>query len=294
MIGYPISKNELKELIEAENPGWLAKAKTRTEEFRKNKKYEEKSSIWSAVKPVYMKLQGDCKCSYCERKLEAMNYGKGEQDVEHFRPKKSVREWDMPKQLADQEIKAVTVLGEGGYYLLPYDIFNYCAACKPCNSVLKSNFFPVAAEYDLAGDNPEELLKEKPYLIYPIGDFDTPPEDLIRFHGVSPQAVSTAGHDRARALITIEFFKLDDATGRKNLLRERAAIIIALHPQLVVLSGKKTAQEKKTAKIIVDGYTSPKAPHTNCARCYRQLFEADRPEALALFELAGEFIGSIS
>lgn len=281
-------------LIETEKPGWLKKAAKRTAEFRKSGKYEEKSNIWGEIKPVYMRLQGECKCSYCERKLESIDYGKGEQDVEHFRPKSSVREWKMSKQLADQGITATTVPGTGGYYLLPYNIFNYSAACKPCNSVLKSDCFPIAAAYDLAGDNPVTLLKEKPYLIYPIGDFDSKPEDLIKFHGVSPQAVSKKGYERARALVTIEFFELDDEASRKNLFRERAMIICALFPQFKTIDGSSSASAKKTAQNLIDGFTSPKSAHTNCARCFKQLYEADPAEAEKIYELAGNFIVSCS
>ncbi|MEI6827788.1 MAG: hypothetical protein WCK54_19525 [Desulfuromonadales bacterium] len=294
MIGYSITRKELETLIEAEKPGWLKKAAIRTAEFRKNGKYEEKSNIWSEIKPAYMRLQGDCKCSYCERKLESIDYGKGEQDVEHFRPKSSVREWKMPKNLADQGIKATTVPGTGGYFLLPYNLFNYSASCKPCNSVLKSDYFPIAGTYDLSGDEPETLQKEKPYLIYPIGDFDCKPEDLIKFHGVSPQAAVKTGHDRARALVTIEFFELDDEACRKNLFRERAMIICTLFPQMVNFTGSSSATAKKTAQNIIDGFTSPRSPHTNCARCFKQLFKTDPVEAEALFERAGEFIASVS
>ena len=71
MIAYPITEAELETAIEAEAKGWLAKAKKRTAGFRKKKKYQESSSIWSKVKVVYMRLQGEGKCAYCERKLAA-------------------------------------------------------------------------------------------------------------------------------------------------------------------------------------------------------------------------------
>ena len=69
MIRYPVTKARLRQLIEGEERGWLARAAARTEEFRRKGKYEESSSIWSDVKPVYTKLQGNCKCAYCERKM---------------------------------------------------------------------------------------------------------------------------------------------------------------------------------------------------------------------------------
>src|SRR6267378_1901602 len=105
MIAYPITRAALETAIEAHSAGWIAKAKKRTTGFRKKKAYAEKSSIWSAIKAVYMQLQGESKCAYCERKLASVKYGKGEQDVEHFRPKKSVRSWPLPQSLVSKGIQ---------------------------------------------------------------------------------------------------------------------------------------------------------------------------------------------
>ena len=137
------------------------------------------------------------------------------------------------------------------------------------------------------------MNKEKPYLIYPIGDFDDDPEELIRFHGISPKAVQNHGHQRARALATIEFFKLDDKR-RKNLLRERAMIIVALFPQLKLAHDRHDAQSAAKAKALIDAFTSPRAPHTNCARSFRDLFLKHRAEAQAVFDGASAFVLSIS
>ncbi len=294
MIGYPISQEGMEALVEIEKPGWLKRAGERTEGFRDAKEYNEKSSIWSEVKPAYMKFQGDGKCVYCERKLESVVYGKGEQDVEHFRPKGNIRPWRTPKHLKDQGISTTAVPEKKrGYYLLPYHPFNYAASCKPCNSALKRDYFPIAGKYNLSGDDPKKLISEQPYLIYPIGNFDKAPEDLICFHGVSPRAVASDGHDRLRALVTIEFFKLDD-TKRKNLQRERAVIILALYPQLERLANGAVDADKKIAEEIVDGFTSPKACHTNCARGFRNLHARDRNEAKRVFDLAAGLIMSTS
>lgn len=293
MIGYRVSRADLEALIKAEAPHWLEKAAERTAGFRAKGRYEERSSIWSEVKVVYMRLQGDCKCGYCERKLESVDLGTVEQDVEHFRPKGNVKAWRVPGSLANHGIAFTAApLAGKGYYLLPYHPFNYSAACKPCNSALKRDFFPIAGDYDLEGDDPVALKAERPFLICPIGDFDDAPENLIKFHGVSPQAVAASGHDRARALVTIEFFKLDDVAKRKNLLRERAVVIIALHPQLEKLAGGASGNTE--AQKVVDGFTAPNAPHTNCARCFKGLFERDRAEARAVFDRALQLVLSIS
>ena len=295
MIRYSISRTDLEALIRAEKSGWLDRAEERTEQFRAKGRYEESSSIWSEVKPVYMRLQGNSKCAYCERKLESIEVGKVEQDVEHFRPKASIKTWKLPLALKDKGIPFAKTPDEGrGYFLLPYHPFNYSAACKPCNSTLKKDYFPIAGKYDLKGDDPWRLKKEKPYLIFPIGDFDSDPEDLIRFHGTSPQPVKASGHKRYRALVTIEFFKLDDATKRKNLIRERAMVIIALHPQLEKFTAPRSASEKALAKSVIDGFTGPNAPHTNCARSFRALFQKNPTEAKSIFEKAAQLLNSIS
>ena len=295
MIGYPISQIDLEERIEDESPGWLRKAADRTRKFREKGYYEEKSSIWSKAKSVYMKLQGNCKCAYCERKLESVDYGRIEQDVEHFRPKGKVTNWKMPKSLRDQGITPTEVPDHDyGYYLLPYHIFNYAATCKPCNSSLKRSYFPIAGDYDLKGEDSMTLLKEKPYLIYPLGDFDDAPEKLIRFHGVSPQAVESSGYKRERALVTIEFFKLDDAVKRKNLLLGRAIAIVALHPSLEKLANGVTGEDKVEAQDIVDGFTSRNMPHTNCACSFKRLFDNDPTEAKDVFNKAFSLIKSAS
>ncbi len=296
MIGYAITLKALKALIEQECPGWLKRAEERTEEFRKLRHYEETSSIWNEAKAVYMRLQGEGKCIFCERKLEGERLGKGEQAVEHFRPKGRMRAWPAPRSLTALKILFAKVPNKDhGYYLLPYHPFNYSASCVPCNSALKRDYFPIAGKHNLAGEDPQDLLREKPYLIYPLGDFDDNPEKLIRFHGVSPQPVARTGHKRERALVTIAFFCLDDETERKNLVRERAIVIIALYPQLLYVHNKATTAAKKiAAQAVVDGFTSPKAAHTNCARSFCDLFQRDALEAKAVFDRACAFFSTIS
>jgi len=294
MIRYAINKGELEKLIEAESPGWLAKAEARTAEFRKKGVYAEESSIWSAVKPVYMRLQGNGKCAYCEREMESVPLGKIEQDVEHFRPKGSVKGWKMPSKPSDTKIAFTAAPKKGkGYYLLPYHPFNYAAACKPCNSTLKKDYFPIAGTYNLDAEDPTKLSSEEPYLIYPIGSLDDDPEDLIEFHGVSPFPVARTGHKRSRALVTIEFFKLDDPEKRKNLYRDRALIIMAVFTLLqqtrVGASGGKAA-----AQATVDGFLKPQLRHLNCAKSFRRLFDSNSGEAQAIFDRAVRVMTSMS
>lgn len=265
MIRYSISLAELNTRIQAENASWLTRAHERTERFRGLGKYEEESSIWSDIKPVYLELQQQ-KCGYCERKLEAQDRGLGEHDIEHFRPKGKVTSWRPTTDGIDRPTNTTGL--SGGYYLLAYNPYNYATACGPCNSVLKSDRFPIWGAYELTGEDPVLLARERPLLIFPLGEFDLDPEEAMEFNGVSPTARTTEPVGRQRALATIEFFELDDVEHRKNLVVERARTIITLYPFLEnIRNGITEAQSRR----VVEAWTAASAPHTNCARSYRRL-----------------------
>ena len=245
-----------------------------------------------------MRLQGDSKCAYCERKLESEEYGTIEQDVEHFRPKNRVTAWKPSKELVDVGVKLAGApsKGDGGYYLLAHQVLNYAAGCKPCNSTCKADRFPVAKAYVLNGDDPRKLkTMEKPYLLFPVGKWGDEPEKFLAFYGISPHPVVKSGFGRLRALVTIEFFALDDIAARKNLFRDRALIIQTMHPQLEALASPGTsAARRSSAKKVVDAAISSKAPHANCARSFKKLFERAPLEALAVFDAAADYVASIS
>jgi len=293
MIRYSLTLAELEAKITGHDKNWIDQARARTKIFEDQGYYDEKSSIWSGIKPVYMNLQGESKCAYCEQKLESVTYGKGVQDVEHFRPKKKVSPWKPAKSAKLDDVPFTEPkAADGGYHLLAYHIFNYCASCKPCNSALKRDYFPIAGTYQTMGGNPPRGTVEKPYLIYPIGNIDTDPAALIRFEGVTPVSAKKNGHSWNRARVTIEFFKLNDALGRKNLFRERAMVLVALLPQLrAAQSGGPAGQ---TARKLVKAFTADTAPHANCARCFRDLFERDPNAAGKLAEDAHQHLLSIS
>lgn len=291
MIRYPVSLTELESQVEVEKPGWLARAKDRTSQFRTAGKFEEESSIWSEVKVVYMRLQ-NAKCIFCEREMESLRFGKVEQDVEHFRPKGSVKAWKPPASLKGIPFTAVAK-SSPGYHLLPYHLFNYAAACKPCNSILKKDHFPIAGTYQLNGDDPAALAAEQNYLIYPIGDLDDDPETLIEFHGTSPLPVAKTGHPRNRALVTIEFFKLDDPDDRKSLYRDRALVISSLYP-LLEKTKVGTPAKRTAAANRVNSLVKPRLRHLNCARSFQRLFEADPKEAERVYEAAVDFLATVS
>lgn len=298
MIRYPVTLAKLKKDIETHKKGWLARAEQLTKRARNQGNFNGIPSIWSEIKPVFMRLQGGSKCAYCERKLESEELGAIELDIEHFRPKNRVTAWKPSRSLVDAGVKpaAAPDKSKGGYYLLAHHVLNYAAGCKPCNSTLKADRFPVAKAHVLHGDDPRALnALEKPYLLFPIGSRGDAVEEQLAFHGISPHAVAKAGFDRLRALVTIEFFALDDFAKRKNLFRERAVIIQAIYPQLDVLASPASAATRKNiAKKVVDAATSSKAPHANCTRSFRKLFDHAPDQARAVFDEASSYVASIS
>jgi hypothetical protein len=293
MIRYKITKAELEKLIEAESPGWLKAAKKKTERFKQLQKYDEKEGSWSLIKKVFMDLQHN-KCAYCERKLEGGNLGKIEHDIEHYRPKNSVKAW--PTAKIKKELKLAYQFTTGGasangYYLLPYNILNYATACKVCNTPLKSNYFPIPGSTRLIDtDNFRRLKTEKAFLIYPIGNIDQDPEKIIAFQGMVPIPNAKEGTDNyKRAQVTIDFFRLSIA--REDLIRERALIIKAL---FIAYRHKDSDDEldKKDALLTINMALSGSEPHTNCARSFFQVCEEDFALATKYYEVAFAYLES--
>lgn len=287
MIRYPVTLEELRDRIEAEKPGWLARAAERTERFRRAGRYDEASGIWSDIKKVYMRLQ-HCKCAYCERQLASEDFGGAiEHDVEHYRPKDGVRRWP------GEDVSYGFSTGEEfpeGYYLLAYHPLNYATACKKCNSPLKASYFPIAGPRGSQSDDPATLRSEVPFLIYPLGDLDEDPEEILTFLGISPVPRTAKGPRRDRARVMIDFFELDR---REELWRERAFKIVALFLALK-RSRSGEGEEQEIAREAVETLVSPASPHTNCARAFRFLYEEDPAKAAKIAQAAQAYLKSQS
>ena len=277
-------------MVERRVPGWLANARHRTETFRAKGRYEEASSIWGHVKPIFMEIQG-AKCCFCERKFESGELGRHELDIEHFRPKKRVRKWTCPQSLIDAGVRQTPLPDAGkGYHLLPYHLLNYAVACKPCNSGLKKDYFPISGRYDPDGEDPRAMDAEKPWLLYPVGCLDVDPEDVVTFHGYLPQSKSEDPLLKLRGLVTIAFFGLDDVNHRKDLIRQRAEKIVFLH--LMLMKAEDDGDMK--AGTRVGAMLASNAPHANCARSFARLFRSDRIRADKAADMVWEFLESMS
>lgn len=294
MIRYSITPAELNRRVEAEKPGWQARADLRTAAFRAAGSYDsDESPIWSEIKQVFIDLQ-ERKCAFCERPLES----KKEYDIEHFRPKSSVKPWKVaPELTAAGVVVNQTAARDAGYHLLPYNVLNYSVACAKCNSELKRDCFPIQGVRESSGENPARMQQsEQAWLIFPIGSFDEDPEDLIGFHGLSPQAVAQPGGFRhQRALVTIAFFALDDPNGRRELYRGRADVIQKMGLAFRVRDSAGTPAAVKTrCQAIIQYHQSSAAPHASCGRSYARLWRDDRVSAERLWSDAVDLLATIS
>jgi hypothetical protein len=292
LIGYLISRPSLETLITQHSPQWLNRAGVLAGNFAAQGAYVKHTAIWSEIKAIYIGHQGHSKCAYCERKFESVQLGKIELAVEHFRPKSKVWRWRLPAALRNAGVALTNVpLPNGGYYLLTYNVLNFCAACGPCNTNLKRSYFPIVGNYDFTTANSAALAAEQPLLLYPLTD---DAEKFIDFYGVSPMPVAQQGHARFRALVTIDFFKLDDFNNRKNLVRERALLLTALFPQLEVMCGAGSHQDKQIASELIFSYLAPTSSHSNCMRSFVLKFFTSPNEARAIYESAAHFVSTAS
>jgi len=283
MIRIEISADELGGLINDADSGWLDRAEEKTAELEADPSIKI-TSIWSSIKKVFTTLQHS-KCVFCEKEIEDQPI---EQDVEHYRPKNSVRRWIVPQWMEDDEGITVNQPSSGtesGYSLLAYNYLNYAASCKTCNSTRKRNFFPIAGQRTCDSKSPATMNSEKAYLIFPIGDIDENPEGLIEFYGVSPQAKKNSGFGRKRALVTIEIFQLDSVDKRRYLFKARARWIWTLFQCLLQIDNGNST-EKLQAELVADHLTSPASEHTNCLRSFRKLYLSNFDEAKTIADEA--------
>ena len=233
--------------------------------------------LWRKIKYIYIELQHS-KCCFCEKPLE----GKISQDVEHFRPKAEVRLWKPSKKLLVNGVAPVSPASaatEPGYAHLAYHPLNYAMACKYCNSMLKKNYFPINGTRNIGGTNPTALKAEQAYLIYPLGDHDDDPEDLIEFDGLSPKAKQPAGFNFLRAEVVIELFQLGNASKRRALFKGRAYLMRLLFLELQGRDNTADPVKKQKHKEVIKSLTGDECPYANCMRSFKRLYDSDPVKA---------------
>lgn len=283
MIRHPIIEADLEALIEEYKPGWLQRAAERTAQFIAAGKYEESSSIWSEIKPVFMALQAN-KCVFCELQLQSGDLGRIDHDLEHFRPKSSVKSWPLKKSKVSYDFDTG---GKGdGYYWLAYDLANYATSCKVCNSPLKSNNFPINGPRATEHRRPRDLTDEQSFLCYPIGDLDTDPQALVSFLVTTAVPASKDTMLARRGRIIIDFFGLNE---REDLHRGRARMIMILGEALKAIAEGRDVERNRliAAKVVASD-----VPHTSCSRSFARMWQEDEGKAReALNQCIDVFLG---
>lgn len=273
MVYYPISEADLIERIDDASATWRGLADGRTAANVAAGKLQVSDSLWSKIKPVYMKRQFD-KCVYCEFPLG----GRSTQDVEHFRPKSKISAWPNGKAAYPYATGAAQA---SGYYWLAYDPLNYAASCKDCNSALKRDAFPIMAGRGAALQKVTVLnASEEPLLLFPFGDWGDNPAEYFDYDGIFVQAKSglNAAAER-RAQVTIDFFRLNK---RPNLLRARhmAMGLIWSNVHLRQTAGSLHVVEDAQRTILEN--IIDEAPQALCARAFLDLMEKDPGRAVRL------------
>jgi hypothetical protein len=274
MIRYEVTRAKLNADVTALDASWFDDTAAVLASLPDPPKSSDFKPLWSNIKQLYIDLQNS-KCCFCEKPLEGMI----EQDVEHFRPKAEVKPWIVPAKLANEGIavqQPTDGSSEGGYSQLAYHPFNYAMSCKTCNSTLKKNLFPIEGPRDSGSVDPSKMKSEKALLIYPIGDLDSDPEDLIEFRGLSPVPKKASGYGRRRAMVTIDIFRLDR---RRDLMKQRAYLVRLLFLELEGLTNAATAALRAIHQKAIDALTSSEAPFTNCMNCFADLYRADPTHA---------------
>jgi hypothetical protein len=308
MIRYKFTEADLISDINANDKAqghkqpWLTKAQQLTRELKKNPR-KKITSQWGTVKRVYTNRQSG-KCAFCERLLGNHELAAGEFDVEHFRPKNAVKPWPTEDVIADLRLPSDFPRHSGkgkGYRFLAYHHLNYASACKTCNSRLKGSYFPIAGKHRFTGTDPVRLHKqEKPYLIYPLGDFDVNPEDVIDFEGyrATPVHPPKSGYEHDRARVVIAFFRLNDE--RDDLMFLRAKQLDNVFTKLELWNATRGKGKREEIWRDIQRLSREENDHAGCVRSLLRLYghpddkpvPATRNKALENLQLARDYVRS--
>lgn len=280
MIGYRISRRTLRILIAQHDPRWLSEAENGEE------------PAWGRVKDVFARIQ-HFKCGYCERPMPMPQRLPGdddgepwgwrrEYDVEHFRPKRSVKRWPTEFSRLRYDFDTGDAM-PGGYLWLAYDHLNYLASCKTCNQDNKKDYFPIRERRANEGYDVRRLNQtERPFLVNPVGAGDAKPEDLIGFYGFVAIPLGSRGHRRRRGTVIIDLLGLNL---RDDLILQRCNLIRSMWPYLE-LRRTGSGRTRTEAGREISRLTGSASQHANCARCFEALYSSDRHLARRCYDAA--------
>lgn len=160
------------------------------------------------------------KCAWCERLYELGR----DLDVEHYRPKAEVSEWQgSPPSISDTPPKQVRC--SDGYWWLAFSWTNFSLACRTCNQHWKRSLFPVRHPRHACSEGVEYV--EEPLLLDPASKFVTREHfrwDVLSgiIEGVSDEGratIITCGLNRAGLRSLRSKAALDTRTATKAFLR---------------------------------------------------------------------------
>lgn len=173
------------------------------------------------------RMQGH-KCCYCESAIpQAFN------DVEHYRPKASVK----------QTRKANA---EDGYWWLAWTWSNLLFSCPSCNRTAKNDLFPLAKPANRLKAKAAPPGQEDPLLIDPSNP-TADPEDHVEFGF----AAGDQGHIYGRTRYGEETIQVC-ALHRDDLIEVRANELIALNSDLTRITSHLAAHAMPQAEAVWD------------------------------------------
>jgi hypothetical protein len=194
-----------------------------------------------------------------------------------------VKAWP-PKKLGLNYDFQLGVESAKGYFWLAYELSNYAASCKICNSPLKSCYFPIGSSRKKTPASIKDLGKEKPFLCYPIGRIDEDPERLVTFSATTAIPAHRSGHQNRRGQIIIDFFRLNK---RDDLHRQRATYITLAGG---ALKAAARGEEKIENLKLAESLNSATSPHASCVRAFQKVWEADRDTANQIYAACRNYI----
>jgi 5-methylcytosine-specific restriction endonuclease McrA len=214
------------------------------------------------------------RCAYCEAPIADFQFG----DIEHFRPKKGVKDADgkiiyFKDDRGDKILdKAGKPIPHSGYYWLAYEWTNLLPTCQVCNRP-KNTCFPVIGNH---AQSPGDEAKEQPLLINPISD--RPDDDPEKHLAVDPETGTMfALNNSDRGLMCIKIFNLNQ---RDQLKKARKGAIESTNNLLVEIGAthKELADprrsQKDTYRILIEKYDQlikiweGKEAYTSASRSY--------------------------
>lgn len=187
------------------------------------KKFDFKRGIYGhkSVKDALINAQHG-KCCFCEGLFKAHAYG----DVEHYRPKSSVRQARKAKALYP------------GYFWLAYSWDNLFWSCQICNRTNKKDFFPLIDPAKRVRSHKGDLAIEEPLLLNPSAPED--PRNHIKFRGNLAFGVTKRGRT------TIEIVDLN----RTDLAEERLDHLKKLRGLLDIVRLCERNMEPDDAELV--------------------------------------------